>query len=57
MHIHIKKGTILALSSTEAEYIAMYESSKIIMWLRQFLHELGYPPPIPTILFEDNRTQ
>jgi hypothetical protein len=27
-----KKGTILAFSSTEAEYIAMYEASKVIMW-------------------------
>jgi len=51
-----KKGSILALSSTEAEYIAMYEASKIIMWLRQFLNELGYPPPTPTILFEDNKS-
>ena len=51
-----KKGTILALSSTEAEYIAMYEASKIIMWLRQFLQELGYPPPTPTILYEDNKS-
>ena len=47
---------LLSLSSTEAEYIAMYEASKIIMWLRQFLHELGYPPPNPTILHEDNQS-
>jgi hypothetical protein len=51
-----KKGTLLALSSTEAEYIAMYEASKIIMWLRQFLNELGYPPTAPTTLFEDNKS-
>jgi hypothetical protein len=51
-----KKGTILALSSTEAEYIGMYEASKIIMWLRQLLTELGYPPPHPTILYEDNKS-
>ena len=23
------------------------------MWLRQFSHKLGYPPPNPTILYED----
>jgi len=51
-----KKGTILALSSTEPEYIAMYEVSNIIMWLRQFLQELGYAPPTPTILYEDNKS-
>ena len=56
MHFNFKKGTILALSSTEAEYIAMYEASKLIMWLRQFLTELGYPPPTPTTLFEDNKS-
>ena len=26
------------------------------MWLRQFLHELGYTPTKPTILFEDNKS-
>jgi hypothetical protein len=51
-----KKSSILALSSTEAEYIGMFEASKIIMWLRQFLHELGYAPTAPTILFEDNKS-
>jgi hypothetical protein len=51
-----KKSTILALSSTEAEYIGMYEASKIIMWLRQLLNELGYPPTSPTLLFEDNKS-
>jgi hypothetical protein len=29
-----KKGSLIALSSTEAEYIRMYEASKIIMWQR-----------------------
>jgi hypothetical protein len=51
-----KKGTILALSSTEAEYIGMFEASKLIMWLRQLLSELGYSPQQPTILYEDNKS-
>ena len=34
----------------------MYEASKLIMWLRQFLTELGYPPPTPTTLFEDDKS-
>ena len=38
------------------QYIAMYETSNIIMWLRQFLHELSYPPLNPTILYEDNKS-
>ena len=48
--------TLLALSSTEAEYIGMYEASKLIMWLRQFLLELGFPPTSPTFLHEDNKS-
>jgi hypothetical protein len=51
-----KKSTLLALSSTEAEYIGMYEASKLIMWLRQFLLELGFPPTSPTFLHEDNKS-
>jgi len=53
IYICIKKRTTLALSSTEAECMAMYEASEIIMWLRQFLNEQGYPPTTPTILYED----
>jgi hypothetical protein len=51
-----KKGTITALSSTEAEYIGMFEASKVIMWLRQLLTELGYPLTSPTIMYEDNKS-
>ena len=48
-----KKSTIIALSS---EYVGMFEASKIIMWLRQFHLELGFPTTKPTILFEDNKS-
>ena len=51
-----KKSTIIALSSTEAEYVGMFEASKIIMCLRQLLLELGFPPTTPTILYEDNKS-
>jgi len=51
-----KKAKLLALSSTEAEYLALFEASKTIMWLRQFLTELGYPPSTPTIIYEDNKS-
>jgi hypothetical protein len=51
-----KKSTIIALSSTEAEYVGMFEASKIILWLRQLLLELGFPPTQPTILYEDNKS-
>ena len=34
----------------------MFEASKIILWLRQLLLELGFPPTQPTILYEDNKS-
>ena len=46
----------MALSSTEAEYLALFEASKTIMWLRQFLSELGYPPSTPTVIYEDKKS-
>ena len=47
---------MLALSSTEAEYIGMFEASKLIMWLRQLLCELGVIMTQPTILYEENKS-
>ena len=46
----------MALSSTEAKYLALLEASKTIMWLRQFLEELGYPQTTPTTVHEDNKS-
>jgi Reverse transcriptase (RNA-dependent DNA polymerase) len=37
-----QKQATIALSSTEAEYIALSESSHEIMWLRHLYGELGY---------------
>ena len=51
-----KKAKLLALSSTEAEYLALFEASKTIMWSRQFLEELGYPQKSPTTVHEDNKS-
>ena len=51
-----KKAKLLALSSTEAEYLALFEASKTIMWLRQFLSDLGYSPLTPTVIYEDNKS-
>jgi hypothetical protein len=53
-HAVSKKMKLVALSSTEAEYIALCEGAKIISWARQFLSELGFSQTNPTIIFEDN---
>ena len=44
------------MSSTEAEYIGMFEASKIIMWMRQLLTKLGHLSNNSTVLYEDNKS-
>ena len=44
----------IALSSTEAEFVAASETGKMILYLRSLLHDLGYGIPEPTGLYIDN---
>jgi hypothetical protein len=53
-HSVSKKAKVMALSSTEAEYIALFEAAKLISWARQFLSDLGFPQLLPTTVYEDN---
>jgi hypothetical protein len=46
--------TIIALSSTEAEYVSAAEATKEIITIRRFLSELGYAPQLPTPILVDN---
>ena len=48
------KQATIALSLTEAEYVALSESSCEIMWLRHLYGELGYIQKGPTLLLGDN---
>lgn len=45
---------VLALSSTEAEYIAISEASRKASWLRNLYSELGFTQTSPTIIKGDN---
>ena len=45
---------MLATSSTESEYIALYEATLEIIWMRYLLADLGFPQAGPTMVFEDN---
>ena len=49
-----KMQNIIALSSMEAEYIGACEMTKIIVWLRQCLKEIGRNTDEPTELGIDN---
>src|SRR5206468_3113460 len=47
---------IIALSSTESEYVALCEAAIEAIWLRNFLEELGFPQHEPTIVRVDNQS-
>ena len=50
-----KKQVIVALSSTEAEYIAQTHVAKELIWLQTFLAELTTPFSEPITLHCDNQ--
>lgn len=46
---------VIALSSAEAEYIALTPAVQEVIWLKQILNELGYPQTnVP--IYEDNQS-
>jgi hypothetical protein len=49
-----KKQTVIALSSTEAEYVALSEAGREACWLRSLCEELGFPQSEPTEIRGDN---
>jgi hypothetical protein len=49
-----KKQSIVALSSTEAEYVALAEAGREACWLRNLYGELGFTQTTPTIIRADN---
>ena len=51
----LKKQHVVALSSTEAEYITQMHMAKEALWLHSFLWELCSTPDDPLILNCDNQ--
>ena len=49
-----KKQSNIALSTTEAEYVAISKASREALWLRHLYGELGFVQKQVTILFGDN---
>ena len=50
------KQKATALSSTEAEYMAITHVSKEALWIRLFCHVIGLPFPHPLSLLSDNQS-
>ena len=48
------KQTVTAQSSTEAEYIALWEAEKEVSWLRNLYKDLGLTQENPTMLISDS---
>ena len=51
-----KKQSTVALSSTEAEYIATVAAGKEVLWMRSLLTELHYNPKNASPMFVNNRS-
>ena len=49
-----KKQTMIALSSTEAEYIALSEAGREACWLQNLYEEIGYIQESPNIIKGNN---
>ena len=48
------KQTSMSLSSTESKYVALADTAREVMWLRNLLEGLGYEQHAPTKLYRDN---
>ena len=51
-----QRQTCVSLSTTEAEYVAMSEGIKDIIWLRQLLADIGHSQRKSTIMHCDNQS-
>jgi hypothetical protein len=51
-----KLQTLVALSTTEAEFIAAVEAGKEMFWMRNLLQELGFPVSAPSVFRIDNQS-
>ncbi|GMF00163.1 unnamed protein product [[Candida] boidinii] len=49
-----KKQVTVAQSSTEAEYLALGDAVRELLWLKQLLHQLPVSTTGAPILYEDN---
>ena len=55
-HVRVMQYSCMALSTMEAEYMALRAATKVVMFLRQLLTELYVVLPHPTAMMEDNKS-
>jgi hypothetical protein len=48
------RQTIVTMSSTEAELVALTEGTNFVLWLRSLLEDLSLSQKKPTIVYQDN---
>ena len=48
--------SLVAQSTTEAEYIAAVDAGREMVWMRHLLSEFGYSLPGPSVLHMDNQS-
>jgi len=51
-----KKQSVVALSTTEAEYVASTECVKELLWVMNLFKEVGIPLLMPWIVYGDNQS-
>ena len=51
-----KKQASVALSTAEAEYVALSSATQEAVWLRQLASELRFEQSKPTVVYEDNQS-
>ena len=51
-----KKQNLVALSSTEAEYVALSNAATEVVYVRKLLTELGFPLNGPMTMYNDNQS-
>ena len=51
-----KKQPIVALSTAEAEYVALRSATQETIWPRQLLTDIGQAPADATVIWEDNQS-
>lgn len=51
-----KRQSIIALSTAESEYIALFDGVVECVWLRQLLSDIGAPPSTATTIHVDNQS-